>query len=221
MVSRLRRFLCNESGVTIVEGLIVFPLMLTMIITFVEFGYAMFQWEQTGRAVAVGARLAAVSNPVATDFASLDDTYPVTAEAGDPVPAAKVSVSCTGGKATQTLPQCNNGIDRIVRGSDGVCNSNFGSSTPGMCDLNWRILPENVIVTYTRDGLGFVGRRQGPVTTVTVQLRNMNFATFFVGALFGLTNIPIKASPASFTGEDLATCNDPVRTATDFTSHCP
>ncbi len=223
MVTRPRHFCRSDSGVTLVEGLIVFPLMLTVIITFIEFGFAMFQWEQTGRAVAVGARLAAVSNPLVTNFSDLGADYVnVPAQVtGDPLPDTMLRVSCTGANATARLPLCNGGIDRILRGSDGVCNAVVGTSVPGMCDLNARIQPENVVVTYTRDGLGYVGRDQGPITTVTVQLRNLSFQTFFLGPLFGLTDLPIRPSPVTFTSEDLATCANPERTATSFSTPCP
>ena len=54
MVTRRRGFRRDESGISLIEGLIVFPLVLTVIITFVEFGYAVFQWSQTGKATAIG-----------------------------------------------------------------------------------------------------------------------------------------------------------------------
>lgn len=217
MVIRLARFRRSESGVTLIEGLIVFPLMLTVIITFVEFGYAIFQWEQTGRAIAIGARTAAVSNPV-TDISSLGantGTIP-----GTPVDEGALRVSCVGDGASAALPKCNASFSRILFGSDGICKTAYGGAYAGMCDVNPQIEAKNVIVTYTRDGLGYIGRDSGPVVSVTVQLRDLNFRTFFLGPLLGVRSIPVPRSPVTVTGEDLATCNNPVRTATDFSTPC-
>nr|WP_241741529.1 TadE/TadG family type IV pilus assembly protein [Gemmobacter straminiformis] len=208
-----------------IEGLIVFPLVLTVIITFVEFGYAVFQWSQTGKAVAVGARLAAVSTPVAPGYATLDDDYvsSSTLLAGEPVPAATVSTSCAIASrgAGETYSICNSDALRFIRGSDGVCNPNYGTGVAGMCDLNPRIEGKNVIVTYTRAGLGYVGRVSGPVPTVTVQTRDIPFYFFFVGALFGLNRIDMPVSPVTVTGEDMASCANPATTATSFSTPCP
>lgn len=225
MVNRLARFRRDDRGVTLIEGLIAFPLLLTMIITFVEFGYAVFQWQQTGRAVAIGARLAAVSDPLAPaasyDALASDYLTSTTVGTGDPVPAALVRVTCAGATPPSGASTClATPFNRILFGSDNTCNPSFGTSVPGMCDLNARITAANVLVTYTRDGLGYVGREGGPVVTVTVQLRNMTFQTFFLGRLFGLNSIPMRPSPITFTGEDLASCANPVRNAGSFSTPC-
>lgn len=218
MVSGFRRFRRDESGISLIEGLIVFPLVLTVLITFVEFGYAVFQWSQTGKAVAIGARLAAVSSPVAPDYASLA----VTGNAGAPVTPAVDFVTCA-----MALPKppneelCTSDALRILRGSDGVCNPDYGTGVPGMCDFNARIEPRNVVITYTRAGLGYVGRLSGPVTTVTVSTREIPFFFFFVGALFGLDRINMPVTPVTVTSEDMASCSNPVTTATSFTNPCP
>lgn len=220
MVTRLARFRRSDSGVTLIEGLIVFPLMLTVIITFVEFGYAIFQWEQTGRAIAIGARVAAVSDPVApeADFTTLGNYG--TGVTGEPVTGTVARTSCVGDVAATGLPKCTAKFNRILFGSDGICRTAYGGAYPGMCDVNPQIQPRHVIVTYTRNGLGYFGRDSGPVVGVTVQLRDLNFRTFLLGPLLGLTSIPIPRSPVTVTGEDLATCANPDRSATDFSSPC-
>lgn len=225
MVTRRRGFRRDESGISLIEGLIVFPLVLTVIITFVEFGYAVFQWSQTGKATAIGARLAAVSTPVSPDYGTLDDDYVTNVNllAGEPVPAASRSVACAVAArgAGETFTICDTAALRILRGSDGICDSNYGTTVPGMCDLNPRIEGKNVIITYTRAGLGYVGRVSGPVPTVTVSLRDMHFNFFFVAALFGLDDLLMPSSPVTVTGEDMASCANPATTATSFTTPCP
>lgn len=223
MVRVFGRFRRDERGVSLIEGLIVFPIVLVMLVSFVEFGYAVFQWNQTGRAVALGARLAAVSDPVTTDYNDLASDYAGTGtiDAGDPVAPTVIRTSCTGANPTGTLALCNAGIDRIITGSDGVCDADYGTGVAGMCDVNPWIDPENVTVTYTRQGLGYVGRVSGPVVQVTVALRDMRFQFFFLGALLGLDSIRIPSSPVTVTGEDMASCATPTRTAVDFDEPCP
>ena len=41
----------DQRGVTLTEGLITLPLVLLAISAFVEFGYAMSQWNQTVKAL--------------------------------------------------------------------------------------------------------------------------------------------------------------------------
>ncbi len=222
MVTLLSRFRRDDSGISMIEGLLVFPIMLIAITTFIEFGYGVFQWEQTGRAVAIGARLAAVSDPIvpAANFTPLGAT-PTGSVTGAPVPGTVVRTSCTGANAAGSLALCDKTkFDRILFGSDNTCNPSFGTSVPGMCDVNQRIKRENVIVTYTRDGLGYVGRESGPVVTVTVQLRDMSFQTILLGPLLGLDDMPMRPNPVTFTGEDLASCASPTRSATDYSTPC-
>ena len=73
-----------------------------------------------------------------------------------------------------------------------------------MCDLNGLIRPENIRVTYYRSGLGYVGRPAGPVVSITVETRNLNFDFYFLAALLGLENITIPAHPVTITSEDLS-----------------
>jgi hypothetical protein len=82
-----------------------------------------------------------------------------------------------------------------------------------MCDIMPQIRPENVVVTYSRSGLGYVGRPTGPLPTITVEVVNLRFNFFILDALLqvaslgGTTGVPtginIPASPVTITGEDL------------------
>ena len=204
-VRRKIRFWAEEVGTALTEGLIVFPLILLMIAAFFEFGYAVYQYNQTVKALQYGARRAAVSYLLIDDVADLTSGF--GSDAGVPVPydpANIVSVSCGPGKAACLTAQLN----RLVYGSDGECNINLDKSMPGMCDYNDRIAPENVLITYHVSGLGFVGRPGGPVVTITVELRNLNFELPFMGALLGLGPFPIPANPVTVTSEDLSSTDD-------------
>ena len=197
MVTRRMSFRRSEDGATLIEGLIVFPIILLTFATFVEFGVAMVQWNQTVKAMQFGARTLAVSDPLVPMGAFTAD-YPATE--GGPVPVTAVSVSCGVGAAA-----CNAaGMNRLIFGSDGQCNPTAQNTRLGMCDINQRITAQNIRVTYYRSGLGYVGRPDGPVVSITIETRNLNFDFFFLGALLGLNRITIPAHPVTITSEDLS-----------------
>lgn len=202
MVGRRRNFWREGSGTALIEGLLVFPLVLLTFASLIEFGFAVFQWNQTAKALQLGARLAAVSNPLVEDMTPLVDDYPT--EEGAAPPDATVSVSCGAG----TTACAETEINRLVFGSDGICDPSFGTTKPGMCDFNGRIRPENIRITYARSGLGYVGRPGGPVVTVTIALSGLTFDFFFLGRLLGLDSFEIPAFPVTITGEDMNSCQN-------------
>ncbi len=194
----------DQYGVTLTEGLITLPLVLLVFAAFVEFGYAMSQWNQTVKALQFGARLAAVSDPLTEDFA---DVFPTDADDpldnGDATPNdAAISSTC----GRPALANCSDELNRVVMGSDGQCGVT-GDPNPGICDLNWRIQPENLVVTYQRSGLGYWGRPNGPVLTMRLEVRDVTFDLPLLGALLGLDQIEVPAHPVTLTTEDLETCS--------------
>ena len=203
MVRRAQYFRSDETGASLIEGLIVFPIILLTFATFVEFGVAMVQWNQTVKAMQYGSRMLAVSDPVANGMtAYFESDYPPTE--GGPVlesinPIVCTSDGCNLGGGLNTA-----GLNRIVFGSDGLCDAGAADTRLGMCDLNGLIRPANIQVTYHRSGLGYVGRPDGPVVSITLETRDLNFNFFFLGALLGLNNIEIPAHPVTITSEDLS-----------------
>jgi len=174
MVGRARRFRRSEEGATLVEGLIVFPIILLTFATFIEFGVAMVQWNQTVKALQYGSRVLAVSDPL-VGMAPFEESPGYPTVEGGPVPTDRVEVACGAGGS----PACNAaGLNRLVFGSDTICDPSAGTRL-GMCDLNGLIRPENIRVTYARSGLGYVGRPDGPVVSITIETRDLNFDFFF------------------------------------------
>lgn len=202
MVRRAGGFRGAEEGATLVEGLIVFPIILLTFATFIEFGVAMVQWNQTVKSMQYGARMLAVSDPL-VDMTPFTADY--IAEEGGPVPTAAVTVACgaNGPDDEAALPCPTAGLNRLVFGSDGLCDPSAGTRL-GMCDLNGLIGPENIRVTYYRSGLGYVGRPDGPVVSITIETRDLTFDFFFLAALLGLESITIPAHPVTITSEDLS-----------------
>lgn len=197
---KIVRFAKGEQGSVLIEGLIVFPLLMLVFATMVEFGVTVFQYNQTAKAMQLGARLAAVSDPLLPSMSEFTEDYPD--QQGGPTPTDAVSVSCGAGATPCDATR----MARLVRGSDGVCDPNYGTSLPGVCDFNPRIGADNLLITYSRSGLGYVGRPDGPVVTVTLESRNLEFATFFLGPLLGIAQITIPAQPVTVTSEDLSSC---------------
>jgi Flp pilus assembly protein TadG len=195
------KFIKNQDGISLVEALITFPVLLLTIAVFVEFGFMVFQYNQTAKAVQLGARLASVSTPLAADMSAfmsaLTDDYDGSV---DPVPATPASFICGDTSVCDT-----DGINRLIQGSDGVCDTSVGASVPGMCDFNPSIGSDNVIVSYHRSGLGYQGRIGGPIVTVTVQVKDLQWNLPILGRLLDLANVTIPSHPVSVTSEDLCT----------------
>ncbi|MBC7164154.1 MAG: pilus assembly protein [Roseovarius sp.] len=200
MVSRslIRRFWRDDGGLALTEALLTIPIMLLVLAAMVEFGVAVFQWNQATKAVQIGARRAVVSSPIVGDaaYASLGDFSASGTLPGDPVPVVPASVSCRGATCNTVR------LNRLLTGGDGVCGA-VGGGFVGMCDVAPFLRAENVMVTYHRSFLGYVGRPYGQVSTVTVELRDVTVDFVLIDTLLGIDNITIPSQPVSMTSEDL------------------
>ena len=177
-----------------------FPIVLLVLAALTEFGFAVHQWNQTVKAVQVGARLAVVSDPL-SDLSPITTYYLNNGVVGQPPPASGVpSVQCGAGTTACDPSELN----RLVRGSDGVCDPNYGNTRPGICDFHPAIRPENLLITYSPSGLGYVGSLGKPVVTVTLEVRGLHFNLPLLGALLGLNRFEIPSHPVALTSEDLS-----------------
>lgn len=201
----LKRFAKSESGAVMVEMTIVMTLLFALTLGFVDFGNAFYQWNAADKAVQVGARLASISDPVATGLL----TAAPTATPGAPVVAGAYGpLVCTsaGGASCPGFSAAN--FSRIFRGdtavtNDDACPQPTGTQRPGMCHFYPFLTRANVVVTYAASGLGYQTRQGGPVPTVTVRLQNVNFRFFFLSGLMGFANITMPSMLSTVTGEDL------------------
>jgi hypothetical protein len=198
-----RSFLREESGISLTEGMIAIPIVTLVFAAFMEFGYAMFQWNQAVKALHYGARLAAVSDPMGTFDPDDAAAAPTAADVGKTIPVGG-SWSCAG-------TACGNGLNRIVYGSvDGVgadsCLAAGASDNPAMCQLDPWIELDNVVVTYELSGLGYYTRPGGAVVTISMSLQNLSFDLPILGTLFGFDDdVTLPAMPVTVTSEDLST----------------
>jgi hypothetical protein len=203
----------SDDGAVLVEVTVMLAIMLVLVLGSIDFLFAFYQWNAAAKAVAVGVRIAAVSDPVASGLRELSlavvgpDRLP-----GAPMPA--FTVVCDGAQATCacTVGTCPGvgaydaaAMNTIVYGrGSSACDDAKSFYYAGMCDVFSRITPANVVVTYTQTGLGFAGRPGGPVPTITVALQNLSFRFFFLDGLSRFRNIPIPPLTTSITAEDLS-----------------
>ena len=202
----------DDAGSVLVEFAVLLPVIIIIVFGSVDLLYAFYQWNAAAKAVAIGARIAAVSDPVASGLNSLSNRVVL---GGIAVPRGQMpsfAVACNGDTATCTCSGTCTGMpgnsydaaamNRIVFGRGSLsCGDATSIYATGMCDVLASIKPENVIVMYQQTGLGYAGRPGGPVPTITVALQKMTFQFFFLEALG--VKIVMPAMTTTITAEDL------------------
>jgi hypothetical protein len=212
-LSMLKAIAEDERAAVLVEVSVVMTIMLVFLLGSIEFLLAFYQRNAAAKAVQIGVRLAAVSDPVAGGLNGLSATV-----LGPRVPEGSAmpdfTVICDGSTSRCT---CSSGIcpadlaynaaamNTIVfgRGSSS-CGDAKSFYDTGMCDIFARITPANVVVTYAQSGLGFAGRPGGPVPTVTISLKDLRLQFFFLRGLAGLDDLQMPPLTTSMTAEDLS-----------------
>ncbi len=194
----------GESGAALLEFTVVVMVFLLVLFGTVEFSYLFYQWNAATKAVQFGARLAAVSPPVSSDLSALTGMEGGTLPGGAMEPFNRACVGatgvCSGGTYSATAMQT------LVygRGNTVCVNPPQSQLTIGMCNLFWRITPQNVTVSYNYTGLGYAGRPGGPVPTITVELSGLTFQYIFLNGLVpGLSSKSLPGFRTTMTGEDL------------------
>jgi Flp pilus assembly pilin Flp len=210
----LGHFLSDQRGAVMVEVTIMLSLTLVLVLGAIDFLLLFYQWNAAAKAVQMGARLAAVSDPVASGLNELSHAV-VSASVPPGAAMPKFIVTCDGRTATCTCDSvlaCRGvksynraAMNTIVfgRGSSS-CSDAKSADQVGMCDIFPRITPANVKIVYAQTGLGYAGRPGGPVPTITVSIQDLPFQFYFLGGLIGFRNLQIPASTTSVTAEDLS-----------------
>ncbi len=213
--NRLRK---DVEGAAMVETVAVMFLLLLLTGGMIDFMNMFWQRNMLLKAVERGARIAAVSDPVASGLTTLDAlNKPSGCEPGDPYPAGTFDCVCDG--AAQSCTGSCGGFNetamkRIVQGRqlDGCGLKDKGIYSAGMCDFFPSLTIKNVVVRYTSTGLGYCYRPKGPVPTITVSVKNVPLRHYFLAGLLGFSNMNISSSnearaapaQATITGEDLS-----------------
>lgn len=200
----------DQMGAVFAEFAIMLPIVVLIVCGSIDFLYAFYQLNAAAKATEVGARMASVSNPVAAGLDNLPDEAVLNGEQpGGMLPSFTVTCSdnkCScAGTCTDMVDNAFDAkaMDRIVYGQEASsCSKAEAPSAIGMCDILPSITPANVIIVYTQTGLGYAGRPGGPVPTITVSLRNMQFQFFFLSALLDI-QIAIPPMSTTVTAQDL------------------
>jgi Flp pilus assembly protein TadG len=200
----------DDSGAVFAEFAILLPLVVTVVCGSIDFLNAFFQWNAAAKAIEVGARIAAVSDPVATGLDNLGNQAVLNGAApGSLLPAYTVTCSDGSCSCAGTCPGlAGNSYDRVAmnriifgRGSS-ACGDATSYYATGMCDVLPSITAANVVIVYSHTGLGYAGRPGAPVSTITLSLQNLQFQFFFLTALFRV-HIAIPPMTTTITAEDL------------------
>jgi Flp pilus assembly pilin Flp len=210
---RARTLWRDQTGAVFAEFALLLPLVVTVVCGSIDFLYAFYQWNAAAKAVEVGARIAAVSDPVAAGLNNLSNLAVVNGAApGAPVPSFVVTCSGSGGGSCVCIGTCSGlagnvydavAMNRIVFGrGSAACGDATSYYATGMCDVLPSITADNVVIMYSQTGLGYAGRPGGPVPTITVSLRDMRFQFFFLTSLLGV-NIAMPPMTTTITAEDL------------------
>lgn len=197
-----RHFRCSEDGATSVEVALTSTVFVFVMVGVGEFALAYWQWNSGAKAAQLGARLAAVSDPVAADLKHLTGLSSYVS-AGDPMP--DFERVCDGRTKT-----CSDGeydpdaMAAIVYGRGNASCPDSPQPLPPMCRILPRIGPENVVITYVNSGLGFAGRPGGPVPIITLEIHDVHFDFMLLDRLLGAEEILMPTFRTTVTGEDLS-----------------
>ena len=233
MSAKRKNLLHDTSGAVLIEFTVAAAMFFLLLFGSVEFANAFYQWNAATKAVQWGARVAAVSDPVAANLKTFTGVENGTLP-GDVLPSAAYDCVCKGstGACTGTMPAsapaCSIGatglasLQRIVYGVAGAttCGTSTSNRDMGMCHLFPRLTIKNVDVEYQYTGLGYAGRPGGPVPTITVRVHQrltpstvdadvLQFQFILIGGLMRIANaafpdfIDLPSFATTVTGEDL------------------
>ena len=193
----------DEAGAALVEAALVLPVLLLLVLGATEISLYLWNAQLAAKAVQLGLRRAVVNDPVAmgpgldpAESATYWDGLPpgLRCASINPSPCPRFSVTCSlDGPCT-----CRGEVCRFVLAAD--------RTEPILAAMR-AVLPglgrSNVEVTYTTNGLGYVGRPIPVPVDVTLRLVKYDYVPVFLGDVLG-GRLPLRAA-ATRPGEDLIT----------------
>ena len=188
-------------------------IMLIFLLGAIEFLFVFYQLNAAAKAVQIGARIAAVSDPVAAGLSSFNTAVLGTVVPGAAMPGFEITCDGSASRCTCTRgPVCPRDLsydqaamNMIVYGrGSSSCTDATNFYNTGMCDVFSRIAPANVVITYTQSGLGFAGRPGRPVPTIAVALQGLTLQLLFIGGILGLDKLQMPSLATPITAEDLS-----------------
>jgi Flp pilus assembly protein TadG len=149
-------WLGDQRGAAAVETAIVAPFLFMAVIGMFDLGVLLFRWNQAVEATRVGARLAAVSDPVSTELSTMTGLE-TGVQPGDPAGTyerlcAAGGQTCTGG--TYGAPA----FSRIFHGpGSAACGDAGAREQLGMCDAFSQLQASHVSIRYRNSGVDSAG----------------------------------------------------------------
>ena len=163
------RFLRDTRAASAAEFVLVLPLLALLVFATIDAGWYAWQINLAEKATQAGARMAVVTDPVASGLTTEDyntATYGLTQ--GDTIPASALGLlTCTSSSCTCTTAPCPSSLTRS--------SAPFDKIVARMQAYDPAVKAANVVVEYRGSGLGFAGDPSGMqiAPTVTVRLQNM------------------------------------------------
>jgi Flp pilus assembly protein TadG len=192
----VRDLVRSTRAASAVEFALVLPVLLLLLFGIIDGGRLVWEFNRAEKATQMGARYAAVTDPVLGSGFS-DYSFAITdlVPAGSAVPTSEFdTATCTEGSCS-----CTGGT---VCGSVAYDDTAFQAIVGRMALMYPQITAENVEIDYKNVGLGFAGDPNGPdvAPLVTVRLTGLTFQPITT-LLFASFTMPDFAT--SLTGEDL------------------
>lgn len=170
----LRRLGRDCRGGSAAEFVLVLPLLALLVFATIDAGWFAWQINRAEKATQAGARMAVVTDPVASGLSA--EGYVgkviggVTLQQGDLIPAAALGVlKCEGASCTCATAPC--------PASLGFNATAFNAIVARMQVYDPNVTAANVVIEYRGSGLGFAGDPAGMeiAPLATVRLKDMEF----------------------------------------------
>src|SRR5262249_42788757 len=151
-IAMILRFTRDNNGGVLVEATIMITIMFVFVLGSIDFLFAFYQWNAATKAVQVGVRIAAVSDPVAKCLNGLiTKLVSPSRPRGGAMPSFRVpcdggTATCTGGGTCKGLGGYTATAMRTLvfgRGST-ACGDATSYYPAGMCAIFSKITPANV-----------------------------------------------------------------------------
>lgn len=196
----IRRLRTNELAAAAAEFALVLPVALLFLLGIIDVGRFMWGVSKAEKATQIGARRLAVTDPIASGYASYSFATSCGIPSGDPIPDAMVpEMTCSSSSGTAS---CSIDTGTTCPSFPTTINSTaFTDLVNHMRTVYPSLGPDNVEVAYTRSGLGYAGNPNGPDVSpiVTVRLKGLPFNPLFLGTI---PTFAIPGTSYSLTLED-------------------
>jgi Flp pilus assembly protein TadG len=193
MRSLFARLLKSSAASSAVEFALVLPLLLVFLFGIIDAGRFAWEFNRAEKATQIGARFAAVTDPVAPGLSAYNFATGGL-NAGDTIPASALStITCS-----STTCTC---AGTCPTGTSGTPTGAWTQLVARMRQIDPSIQETNIQVLYRGSGLGFAGDPTGMdiVPIITVQLTGVSFRPL---TLLDMATVSMPDFHTSLTAED-------------------